>query len=37
MLKQCKSNGVSIASALFAICNIAWARMSPRENQELPT
>ncbi|THH04131.1 hypothetical protein EW146_g10256, partial [Bondarzewia mesenterica] len=36
MLKKCKSHGVSIASALFAICNVAWARMSPRERQELP-
>lgn len=36
MLKACKAQGVSISSAMFAICNIAWARMSPREKQELP-
>ena len=27
ILKKCKENGVSISAALFAICNIAWARM----------
>jgi len=26
MLKLCKSHNVSISSAIFAICNIAWAR-----------
>ncbi|KAK0208750.1 hypothetical protein DFS33DRAFT_1372027 [Desarmillaria ectypa] len=26
MLKTCKSHGVSISSAYFALCNIAWAR-----------
>ncbi|KAL1741192.1 hypothetical protein HDZ31DRAFT_45962 [Schizophyllum fasciatum] len=26
MLKKCKEHGVSISAALFAICNIAWAR-----------
>ncbi|KAI9435803.1 hypothetical protein H4582DRAFT_1817187 [Lactarius indigo] len=36
MLKACKARGVSISSAMFAICNIAWARMSPQEKQELP-
>jgi hypothetical protein len=36
MIKACKAQGVSISSAMFAICNIAWARMSPREKQELP-
>ncbi|KAI0275009.1 hypothetical protein BC834DRAFT_965456 [Gloeopeniophorella convolvens] len=36
MLKKCKSQGVSISSAIFSICNIAWARMSPREKQDLP-
>ncbi|KAI9460527.1 hypothetical protein BJY52DRAFT_1203761 [Lactarius psammicola] len=36
MLKACKAQGVSISSAMFAICNMAWARMSPREKQELP-
>jgi hypothetical protein len=37
MLKACKAHGVSISSTMFAICNIAWARMSSREKQELPT
>ena len=27
MLKKCKENGVSISAALFALCNLAWARM----------
>ncbi|KAI0936794.1 hypothetical protein AcV5_004842 [Taiwanofungus camphoratus] len=27
ILKKCKANGVSVSAALFAICNIAWARM----------
>ncbi|KAI0328141.1 hypothetical protein GY45DRAFT_1022035 [Cubamyces sp. BRFM 1775] len=27
ILKKCKAHGVSISAALFAICNIAWARM----------
>lgn len=27
MLKKCKANGVSISAALFAVCNVAWARM----------
>ncbi|OSD03262.1 hypothetical protein PYCCODRAFT_1434677 [Trametes coccinea BRFM310] len=27
ILKKCKANGVSISAALFAICNVAWARM----------
>lgn len=27
MLKKCKENGVSISAALFALCNIAWARV----------
>ncbi|KAG7452294.1 uncharacterized protein BT62DRAFT_1071449 [Guyanagaster necrorhizus] len=26
MLKACKAHGVSISSAYFALCNIAWAR-----------
>ncbi|TFK30927.1 hypothetical protein FA15DRAFT_662997 [Coprinopsis marcescibilis] len=26
ILKKCKANGVSISSAIFALCNIAWAR-----------
>jgi len=36
ILRNCKAHGVSISSALFAICNIAWARISS-ENKELPT
>ncbi|KAI0308149.1 hypothetical protein B0F90DRAFT_124131 [Multifurca ochricompacta] len=36
MLKKCKAQGVSISSAIFAICSIAWARMSPREKQKSP-
>jgi hypothetical protein len=35
ILKNCKSHGVSISAALFAICNIAWAR-THCANQELP-
>ena len=27
VLKKCKAEGVSIAHALFAVCNIAWARV----------
>lgn len=29
MLKVCKAHGVSISAALFALCNIVWARMRP--------
>jgi hypothetical protein len=29
MLKACKAHGVSISAALFALCNIVWARMRP--------
>ncbi|KAJ7492479.1 hypothetical protein FB451DRAFT_1336381 [Mycena latifolia] len=36
MLQKCKQKSVSISSALFAICNIAWARTCDR-NWELPT
>jgi len=35
LLKQCKAHGVSISSALFAICNIAWAKTSG-QNPEMP-
>ncbi|CAL1695027.1 unnamed protein product [Somion occarium] len=35
MLKKCKSNGVSISAALFAVCNVAWARMGGGR-KELP-
>jgi hypothetical protein len=26
ILKKCKENGVTIAHAMFALCNLAWAR-----------
>ncbi|KAF5352707.1 hypothetical protein D9756_005938 [Leucocoprinus leucothites] len=35
ILQSCKANGVSISSALFAICSIAWAR-TRKQNWELP-
>jgi hypothetical protein len=35
MLKKCKAQGVSISAALFAVCNIAWARMG-NSSKELP-
>ena len=35
MLKACKAHGVSISVALFALCNVVWARMHP-EGGELP-
>ncbi|TFK56647.1 hypothetical protein OE88DRAFT_1640541 [Heliocybe sulcata] len=34
MLRRCKENGVSISAALFALCNVVWARMASRK--ELP-
>lgn len=36
MLKRCKSNGVSFSNALFALCNIAWAKTSDQKKRELP-
>ncbi|KAH7927276.1 hypothetical protein BV22DRAFT_295710 [Leucogyrophana mollusca] len=36
ILKHCKAHGVSVSAALFAICNIAWARVSAGK-PELPT
>ncbi|KAG8678230.1 hypothetical protein FRC09_020006, partial [Ceratobasidium sp. 395] len=27
ILAKCKANGVSVSNAVFALCNIAWARM----------
>ncbi|KZV77597.1 hypothetical protein PENSPDRAFT_7426 [Peniophora sp. CONT] len=36
MLKKCKSQNVSFAGAMFAACNISWARMTSREQQALP-
>ena len=35
MLKTCKAHGVSISAAIFALCNIVWARMRP-DRGELP-
>jgi hypothetical protein len=35
MLKTCKAHGVSISAALFALCNVVWARMHP-DGVELP-
>ena len=35
MLKTCKAHGVSISAALFALCNVVWARMHP-DGGELP-
>ncbi|KAH6917006.1 hypothetical protein BKA70DRAFT_1251121 [Coprinopsis sp. MPI-PUGE-AT-0042] len=34
MLKKCKENGVSISSAVFALCNIAWARTNSSSLEE---
>ncbi|KAG1783532.1 hypothetical protein EV702DRAFT_1208638 [Suillus placidus] len=34
ILKRCKTHGVSISAAIFAACNIAWAKMCS-EKQEL--
>ncbi|KAI6031478.1 hypothetical protein BKA83DRAFT_644792 [Pisolithus microcarpus] len=36
VLKRCKEKGVSISAALFAICNIAWARVG-NGPPDLPT
>ena len=36
ILKKCKANGVSISAALFAVCNVAWARMGGGR-KELPS
>ncbi|KAF9074846.1 hypothetical protein BDP27DRAFT_1380944 [Rhodocollybia butyracea] len=36
MLKLCKAHSVSISSALFAICNIAWIK-SCKDKPDLPT
>jgi hypothetical protein len=35
ILKNCKAHGVSVSAALFAICNIAWARLTS-DKPELP-
>src|SRR5258708_1926782 len=36
ILKNCKARGVSVSSALFAACNLAWAKTSS-ESPNLPT
>ncbi|TFK90810.1 hypothetical protein K466DRAFT_484133 [Polyporus arcularius HHB13444] len=36
ILKKCKTHGVSISAALFAMCNVAWARLGAG-NREMPT
>ncbi|KAH7100324.1 hypothetical protein BKA62DRAFT_706675 [Auriculariales sp. MPI-PUGE-AT-0066] len=33
MLRKCKANGVSISTALFAACSIAWARTKTASSQ----
>ncbi|CAE6337170.1 unnamed protein product [Rhizoctonia solani] len=30
ILARCKANGVSVSSAIFALCNIAWAKLLSR-------
>lgn len=35
ILKACKAHGVTITAALFALCNVVWARMRP-DGRELP-
>jgi len=35
ILQRCKSHGVSVSAALFAICNLAWIKITPN-NTELP-
>jgi len=35
ILKNCKAHGVSVSAALFAICSIAWTRLTP-DKPELP-
>jgi hypothetical protein len=39
ILKKCKANGVTIAHAVFALCNVAWARRakSTLEPWSVPT
>lgn len=36
ILKKCKERGVSIANALFAVCNVAWARITAESGREMP-
>ncbi|KAL1948828.1 hypothetical protein VTO73DRAFT_10634 [Trametes versicolor] len=37
ILQKCKAHGVSISAALFAICNLAWARMGAGGDKTAPT
>ncbi|OJT05139.1 hypothetical protein TRAPUB_4065 [Trametes pubescens] len=37
ILRNCKAHGVSISAALFAICNLAWARMGVGGDKTAPT
>ncbi|QRV78000.1 hypothetical protein RhiJN_06015 [Ceratobasidium sp. AG-Ba] len=39
ILSKCKTNGVSVSNAIFALCNIAWARMVQKKEggAELPS
>lgn len=36
ILKACKAHGVSISTALFAICNLAWIKTCGGAKKELP-
>lgn len=36
ILSRCKANGATIAHAMFALCNIAWARKVEREKRTDP-
>ncbi|EJD40848.1 hypothetical protein AURDEDRAFT_69593 [Auricularia subglabra TFB-10046 SS5] len=36
VIKTCKSHGVSFSHALFALCNIAWARIQRGQRADLP-
>lgn len=36
ILEGCKANGATIAHAMFALCNIAWARQCSREKRADP-
>ncbi|KZW03307.1 hypothetical protein EXIGLDRAFT_712338 [Exidia glandulosa HHB12029] len=36
VIKTCKAHGVSFSHALFALCNLAWARIKRGENVEQP-
>ncbi|KAH8835541.1 hypothetical protein DL96DRAFT_1666279 [Flagelloscypha sp. PMI_526] len=34
ILRKCSSNGVSVSSAMFAVCNLAWSRVQSSKNRE---